>query len=134
MEGILHHDDGGFGDVLVLVREQARQLDGGLVGLGAGIAEEAQVHAGDVAQGAAEFFLQRHFIQDGGVHQGARLVGNGLGDHRVGVAESADGDAGGGVEVAAAVRIVEPDPFAAGKADRLPGIGRHERAGHRSTC
>ena len=48
-----------------------------------------------------------------------------------GMPQTADGNPGGGVEVASAFRVVKPNTFTMGKSHWLPGIGRHERAGHR---
>ena len=47
--------------------------------------------------------------------QQARLLAQGLPHCRVGVAQAAYGDAGQGIQVASAIGVPEPSPFAAGE-------------------
>ena len=87
-----YHDRGLLHAALVSV--EARQFDGCLVGLGAGIAEKAIVHAGDLSQGLGQLLLGFDAVQIGGVNQLVCLVPDGRGDGRVGVAQAVYGDAG----------------------------------------
>ncbi len=66
--------------------QAAGQLDGGLVGFGAGIAKKYLVHASELAQSISQFFLQGNAIQIGGVQQGGRLISHGGGHGGMGMA------------------------------------------------
>ena len=59
---------------------------------------------------AASVLLQRHVVIVGAVDQLADLVGERGREHRVGVPERVDGDAGQRVEVALALGVPEPQP------------------------
>ena len=131
VEGSLQYHDGGLVD-LALVAVQARQLDGRLVGLGAGVAKEAVVHARHATQGRAQLLLGLYAVQVGGVDQFVRLLPYGGSDRRVGVAQAVDGDAGYGVQVAASLAVIQVYTLAVTEGHRQPRIGLHQRRRHDS--
>ena len=87
----LHDDDVRQLHALV-VAVHARELDRGLVGLTARVAEEHLVHTGGLRDTVGELLLQRNAIEVGGVDELARLFGNGLDQSRVSVAQRIDRD------------------------------------------
>ena len=86
-----------------LMGVEARQLDGGLVGLGPGVAEEHPVHAGQRGQLRAQRAPARRSGRDWRCGSAPGLLAQGVAHRRVGVAEAAHGDAGQGVEITLAV-------------------------------
>ena len=89
-----------------------RELDGGLVGLGAGIRDEGFGRGGHAAglqrrfdQQLAQRARPRVVVEVRGVHQRLGLRGDDLRDGRIAVAEGVDGDACGEVEVAAVLDV-----------------------------
>ena len=104
--------------VAVGARGKTRNLDGGLVGLGAGVAEKRRFKAADARQFAGEFFLRRNPVEIGGVRDAPRLFAQRRGHRRVRVAEAANGDAGDGVEITPALVIPQPRAFAVREGDR----------------
>ena len=97
---------------------EPRQLDRGLVGLGAGVAEKYPVHAGRGAKPVGQLLLPRNLKQVGGMQQARGLVLQGAGQRREIVPEAGDRDAAQRVEVAAAVLVPEVAAVAVGEADR----------------
>ena len=128
VEGPFHHDDRWVGNALAVAVEPG-QLDGGFVGLGAGIAEEGLLHAREGAKALGQLFLQGDAIEIGGVDQRAGLLRDGLGDDGMGVAQAADGDAREGVEVALAVLVGQPCAGAADEGHGKARIGIHHGGG-----
>ena len=86
---------------------QPRDLDQRLVGLGAAVAEKHTARAGAQRQLPREFPLQRIAEQIANVNEFAGLAPHRLHPDRMAVAQRADGDARGEVEVFAA--LVVPD-------------------------
>ena len=99
------------GDDLVLLRTEtvmgdaAGQLEGGLVGLGAGVAEEHALGEGGIDQlvGQAQGRLVGEHVGD--VPQGVGLLGQRLDQCRMAVTEGVDGDAAGEVDQLATALI-----------------------------
>ena len=92
------------------VAEFASEFEEGLVGFGAGVAEEAlawRFHDG-FDEEAAEFALAADLVPVGAVDEALALFGEGGGDGRGAMAEGADGDAAAEVEELAAAFVVEP--------------------------
>jgi hypothetical protein len=112
---------------------QARDLQGCLVGLGAGVAQEGALHAGQCTEPLAELLLQRDAVHVGGVQQGRRLVAQRLRHVRVGVTETGHRDAAQRVEVALAIAVPQPGAFAARERDRQPVVGGHKCVAHAVT-
>ena len=104
---------------------QARELDRGFVGLGAGVAEKHVVHGGQLAQAFGEFGLLRNFEPVGDVQQLAGLVADGGGHRRVRVAEVAYRHAGERIEIFLAGRIPQPGAFAVREGHGQGGKYRH---------
>ena len=104
MEGALEGDDaealGMAGRRLVL----AHDLDAALHRLGAGIAEKHGVGEGVGDQPLGQPVLPRDAEQVGGVPDLLRLLGQGLDQARVGVAQAGDRDAAGEVQITSARR------------------------------
>ena len=125
MKAVVHHQDLRPRH-LPAVAMQARQLERGLVGLGAGVAEEGRLHAGQGAQALAQAFLPVDAEHVGGVQQQAGLLGDHGGDLRVRVAQGGHGHARNGVQVFGAVLVPEPGPTATDEGDGLAGIGLHQ--------
>ena len=107
----------------------AGQLDGRLIGLSAGIAEEHPVEAAAGRDRLRQLLLFRDPVQIGHVLQPAQLAVEGLAQTRVAVAQGAHGDAGHAVEVAAAVLIPHPHTLSSHQLHREAGIGVHHRVG-----
>lgn len=92
------------------VAEFASEFEEGLVGFGAGVAEEAlagRFHDG-FDEEASEFALAADLVPVGAVDEAVALFGEGGGDGRWAMAEGADGDAAAEVEELAAAFVVEP--------------------------
>jgi hypothetical protein len=83
----------------------AGQFDGGLVGLGTGIAEKDAVRKTQFHQHPGQFGLGNGIIQVGHMHQLSGLAGHCIGDARMGMAQVANGDAGDKVRIAAPLGI-----------------------------
>ena len=125
VEAALGDDDAGV-QHLALVPIEPRKLDRRLVRLGARVAEEGVVHRGEATQALRKLLLQRDLVPVRGVHELARLIAD-RGRHRgMGVPQAADGHAGQRVQVFVALRIPEPDAFAAHEGDRQAAEGRHQ--------
>ena len=126
VEGALEYHDGGLVDP-ALVAVKTGQFDGGLVGLGAGVAKKTVLHAGDRCQRLAQLLLGLDPVQVGGVHQFVCLLADGRGDRGVSVAQAIDRDAGYGVEVASAPGVIQVHSLAVTERHRQPGVSLHQR-------
>ena len=115
-------------DHLVAARAavDAGQLDGRLVGLGAGIAQEHPVGEAVGHEQLGQLDLRPGVKQVGHVHQGLRLAADGRAHLRVAVPQRADGDAGEKIEILAAVRVPQPAAAAAHHGRRKPVVGGNE--------
>ena len=102
-------------------------LDGRLVGLRTGVAEEHAVHAGQARQRLGEALLKTDAIEIGGVNQLVRLLAQRGADGGIGVAEPAHGDAGQGVQVPFTVRVPQPGALAVAEGHRQARVGVHQR-------
>src|SRR5690606_35400511 len=138
VEAVLGRPDVGPAGALAVL---GRQLVGGLVGLGAGVGEE---HPGGLAEQADQPLGQQHLglVQEqvARVRERRHLLGDGLDQRRVGVAERDDRDAGDEVEVLAAVGVPHAHALAPGQRHRRDAVVGHERplealvqAGHEGT-
>ena len=125
VERMFHDDDVGAVDV-ALVSVEARELDRRLVRLGAGVAEEHFVHAGQCGKAVGQFFRRRNAIEVGRVQQARRLPGDRSDQRRVIVAQRIDGDPGERVEVAAPLAIGDPASLTVSESHRQAGIGIHQ--------
>lgn len=100
---------------------QPADLEGALVGLGAGIAEvDPAVPAEALEQPLGERDGRLGDEQVGDVAEGGDLAADGLDDGRVGVAERVDRDAADEVEVLGAVGVPQPGALAAHEGQ--PGV------------
>ena len=125
MESLFHDDDGRRLDAL-LVTVVACQLDGGFVGLTAGIAEKHFLHARTLAQLVGQCFLAGHPVKVGGVQHATGLLGDGRHQSRMGMAQRIDGDPGECVQVFPALGIRDPAPAAVAECHRQTGVGIHD--------
>ena len=99
----------------------AGELDRALVGLGARVGEEDPAAAAEqVVEARAESGLHVVVVEVRHVEQGARLFRDGVGDHRVRVAERDDREAGEEVEVTPAVGVEEQCALAPHERDGEP--------------
>jgi len=125
VERVLHHDDGRRLDAPA-VPGQAGELDGGLVRLAAGVAEEHVVHAADGGEPVCEGLLRVIWYRFEVWHQAPQLLGQNPREPGVRVAERVDGDAGQRVQVAAAGLVPQPDAFAVRERQRQPAVSVHD--------
>ena len=125
MEAVLRYHDGGGGDAFIVAVE-TRQLDGRLVGLGPGVAEERPVHAAETGEAFRQLLLLDDAVEVGGMYQEAGLLTQRLGHRRMGMAQPAYRHAADGVQVFITRRVPQPCPFAAFEADRESRISRHQ--------
>ncbi len=125
VKAVVHHQDLRPRH-LPAVAVQARQLERGLVGLGAGVAEEGRLHVGQGAQALAQAFLPVDAEHVGGVQQQAGLLGDHGGDLRVRVAQGGHCHTGNGIQVFGAVLVPELGPTATDEGHGLAGIGLHQ--------
>ena len=103
-------------------------LEGGLVGLGTGVREEdLRARGNELLQPGREVEDLRVGEDVRGVAQGRDLLGHGLDDGRVGVAEGVDGDAGEEVDVLPALSVGDPAAGTGDQLDRRGAVGRHDR-------
>jgi hypothetical protein len=91
----------------------AGELERGLPGFGAGVAEEDAVEAGDLGETKGEFGGAAVVEKIAGVDELLRLRRNGGRDRRVVVAEGADADAAEQIEIIVAVLVEEVNAFTA---------------------
>ncbi len=138
METGLGREDQRPLDPAHLMAVLAGQLDGGLIGFGAGIAEEDAVGAAAPNDPAGQFLLLGDPVEVGDVLKPAQLFAQGPAHHSVAVAEGAGGDPGHAVEVATPVLVTDPHPPAFDELERQAGIGVHHRrnrgVSHRQRC
>ena len=104
----------------------AGQLDGRLVGLGAGVAHEHPVGEAVGHEHLGQLDLRPGVEQVGHMHQGLRLATDGRTHLRVAVAERTDGDTGEKIEILAAVRVPQPAAATAHHGRRKPVVGADE--------
>ena len=115
--------DNLVGAIAVQLAVAPRQLHRPLDGLGAAVAKEHQVEAAVLDQRFGELQLRYSVELVGGLDQRARLLGNGLGDDRVAVAQLVYGPPGNEVQILLAVGV--PDLCAVATDDN------HRLAAHR---
>ena len=104
----------------------AGDLDGGLVGLRAGVAEEDALEVADLAEFRRQLGLRGGQVQVGRVDQRRRLLLDGPDEARVAVAEAVDGDAGQEVQILLALGVVQPRALSAHKRHGQAGVGVHD--------
>jgi len=105
---------------------QARQFQRRLVCLRSRVAEKRSTHFGYRAKPRTERVLPLDAEHIRGVHQTARLIGNGCGYFRVRVAEIGYGNSRNRIEILAPVCVPKAGALPAGEVNRLPGIGMHQ--------
>ena len=105
----------------------AGQFDRGLVGFGAGIAEEHRVGAAVGRDPGGELLLLRDPVEVGDVLEFAQLPAQLAAHDAAAVAQGADGDAGDAVEVALAVLIPHPHTPAPNQFEGEAPVGVHHR-------
>src|SRR5439155_3384141 len=110
-------------DLVAALTVQPGQLDGRLIRLRAGVAEEAlTAPAGPPRQRLGQQALRRRVPGVRHVDQLGDLLLHRLDDARRAVAEQAAAPAGEEVEVAIALRVPDSGAFAAHQADRVSGV------------
>ena len=100
----------------------ARELQAGLVGFAAAVAEEGAAQARGAGQAIGELPLQRVEEQVRRVGQLARLRADGVGDAGAAVAERGDADARQQIQVGAALGVEQADAFAADERHRETAV------------
>jgi hypothetical protein len=106
VESTFEHDDGGLLDA-ARVAVQPRELDRGLVGFRAGIAEKAVLHLRNLGQCRAQLFLRLDAIEIRRVDQLVGLRANGGRHSRMRMAQPVDRDAGDAIQITASVSVIE---------------------------
>ena len=122
MEGVEGGDD-FIGAVALRLAVAPRQLHGALNGLGAAIAEEHQVEAAILDKRLGKLQLRHGVELVGGLDEGAGLLGDGLGDGRVAVAQLVHRPAGHEVQVLLAVGVPDLGSLAPDDDHRLAAHG-----------
>ena len=117
MEAAVHDDHVRRRDAAI-VSVQAGDLQRRLIGLGAGVAEEHVVHAGEFRQARCQPLLRADVVEIRGMQKGPGLFLQRLCHRRVGVAKATDGDSGEAVEVGLA-----------GLVEHVAALAPHERHG-----
>src|SRR5260370_496167 len=104
MKGIERRED--FEPAIVMA-ELARQLKEAFIGLGAAIAKKALARADETDERLSQPALCLVVIEIGNVDELARLLDQGLGNRRVGMAQRADRNAAAQIQIALASDIIE---------------------------
>ena len=123
VEAVHQRDDGIAALAVVVEAVLAGRLDGALVGLGAGVAEEDLAHAGALAQ------LFGQLAAGGGVVEVRRMLelvglfGHGLGPVHITVAKAVDADAAGEIQILLALRALGVQAVALFQHDGIAVIG-----------
>src|SRR5690606_18938176 len=121
--------EGAVGGDDVAASGHAADLEGGLVGLGAGVAEvDLAVAAEELQQPFGEGDGRLGDVEVGDVAEGGDLRGDGLDDGGVGVAERVDGDAADEVGVGGAVGVPHGGALAADQGQARRAVVVHQRA------
>ncbi len=123
VETVFERDDGGIFLALLILRPFPGGLDGALVRLRAGVAEEDLLHAGLFAQQLRELRARLGVVKVRDMLQRPELLCDGRHPLLVGYAEDIDGDASGQVDVLLAVLV--PDERA---------LALHDRDGEARIC
>jgi hypothetical protein len=108
----------------------ANELDAALDGFRAGIAEEHRVGERQIDQPLGQLLAVAHPIEVGGVPERGSLLGQGLDQSRVAVAQRVHGDAGREVDETSPVRRVEIVALSAFEHDVLATVRRHHSRNH----
>jgi hypothetical protein len=104
----------------------ARELQGRLVGLGAGVGEVHLAAQRGFRQALGELHPRLAVEEVADVQQARGLLLDGRHDGRMAVAERGDGQAGLEVEVLGAVGVPQPCPLPAHELHRLARVGRDD--------
>ena len=123
VEAVLQCDDREVIRALLLSGVLAGGLDGALVGLRAGIAEEDLLHAGLFTEQLRQPGAGLGIVEIGHMLELAQLSGHGRLPLVVGNAEGSDADAAAHVDVFPAALIINKGPLAAHQFDREARIG-----------
>ena len=110
-------------DDVVALRVPLRELDAGLDGLGAGVAEERPLVSAGIGRDRRHLLGEAHLrlvVEVGARHvqEALRLVDDRLHDLGMRVPGRVDGDAGGAVEEAVAVHVLDDGALSAGHDER----------------
>ena len=139
VEGVVQSDDGGTAPAVLVEAVLSRQLNHALVGLAAAVGEEYAAHAGPLAEDLRQPGRWLGVEQVGGVADLPRLLGDGVHPGLTAIAQIADADADGEVDVGVALGVVERGALsmvdghreaAVSVHDVLPGQGLDLLAGH----
>jgi hypothetical protein len=104
----------------------ACDLERGLVGFQARVAEEGVGQARELGQPGAELLLQRHAVVVGAVDELGDLVLQRRHQLGMGVAQRVDGDAAQAIEVLLAVGVPHPAALAMRHRDGQAAVGVHQ--------
>ena len=129
MEGVIKNDDARLRDALQM-GVLARELDGGLVGLKARVAEEASAHSALFADLGGHILLQVDAEIVRAVNQVLDLILERSHQTRVIVPDGVDGDACKTIEVALALGVGKPKAVAPLKANRQRRKNRQQMRAH----
>ena len=126
VERVVERDDLRTLLLALRVRSAPRELEDGLVRLGARVAEERAIEAGFRAQLVSEedVLLVVEVVRD--VHQARGLLGDGLRERGMRVPDRAHGNAGAEIEIAASFDVEELTPLTAREDDRSRFVVRVE--------
>ena len=132
VEGSIKGDDAMPFGLAVLGKVLPRHLDATLHRFRAGIREEHRVCKGLFDQLVGKRQLIRNVVKIGRVPKGFGLMLQRLHQPGVGVAKAVHCNPCPEIEITLPVAVNQPCPFASGKHDACPGIGRQNRWYHRS--
>jgi len=129
MKGLFIHDHFSARDALV-VAVLARNLQSGLIGFQARVAEEDVGHARALDQQAGQLFLQRHLVVVAAVDHLLDLILQCGHQFGVLVAQRVHGDAGERVQIASALGVPDAHAFAMRQGNGQAAVSGHHM-GHR---
>ena len=123
VEAVHQRDDGIAALAVVVEAVLAGRLDGALVGLGAGVAEEDLAHAGALAQLFGQLAARGGVVEVRRMLELVGLFGHGLGPVHITVAKAVDADAAGEIQILLALRALGVQAVALFQHDGIAVIG-----------
>ena len=129
MEAGCCREDHRLFDAAPLMAVLARQLDRGLIGFGAGIAEEDAVGTAVAHQPAGQLFLFRNPIEVGHMLEPSQLLAQSPLHGPVAVAQGAGGNASNSIQVAPPLGVLDPAALSLGQSQRETAVGVHDGGG-----
>ena len=123
MEAVDQRDDRGAVLAVVVHAVLAGGLDGTLVSLGTGVAEEHLAHAGALAQLFGQLAAGRGVVKVRGMLQLVGLLGNGLGPVQITVAKAVHANAAGKIQILLALGACGAQAVAFFQHNRVAVIG-----------